>query len=283
MIRTYVFMGCFTAGAIGIATFLSTQQNLPENKNSAQVLTQNQIAKATASVDAEQKSEPDSPGKETNGTEPSEALASLEGTFHPAREGLGYDNSYEDLLFAERGDEEAEKKFAETLARSIPEKKFFTDQAPYVHRRKLVKQTTSFREIAQALMSGRDIPVLSLPDFDGKTLDVKIEKTNFISPNSGSFVGRIEGDPLSLVSLAFHNGSDAAEIYIPSQERRLNFQPYDDSLTVLLDIDTVKMKDLLAHSHDEEGLIPESPGSHDDHHGHHHDHHHDHDHNHHHH
>lgn len=175
----------------------------------------------------------------------------FEGVKYPSKDGFGYDNSFEVLLVAERGDAAAEQRLSETLARNPAEKEYLEAQAPMVHRRQLVRQTTTFREIADLLRSGSEIPTLALPDFDGGRILVELEKHTPLSDDVGTFIGRIKGDPLSLISLAFEEGSDAGEFYLTDQERRINFRPYDDSLVLMLEFDTVKLAEHLSHEHGE--------------------------------
>jgi len=166
-----------------------------------------------------------------------ERVSGLRGEFTPGEEGLSYDNSYETLLSTRSEDSQSLEKFVSTLARHPDEEKFMRDQNSFVRRRELVRQTTSFREIAGKISRGEDVSVISLPYFDGEMIRVNLIKREILSADAGSFVGRIEGDPFSLVTIAFHEGSDAAEIHIPSRDAFIQIQPYDDSLVIVKDVD----------------------------------------------
>lgn len=166
-------------------------------------------------------------------------ISTANGKLYPAQDDLGYDNSYETLLDTNNNNVESQKSFTEALARTPEEKDALADLGTYTLRRALVRQTTPLRDLFDKLRKGSDIPIVSLPFFDGEFLEVEIERKASSSDNSGRLVGRVKGEPLSQVVMGFYNGSDAAEIYIPTQAKTVMIQPYDDSLVIVNHIDEV--------------------------------------------
>jgi hypothetical protein len=108
-----------------------------------------------------------------------------------------------------------------------------------IKRRQLVyRKETAALLVQQARASGEPLRQFTLPDLDGRELMVEIISSD-LSPSgqSGSFHGRLAGQPESLVTLAFEFGTEAFTVLSPEDGLYLQADPREPGELIVKSID----------------------------------------------
>jgi hypothetical protein len=125
------------------------------------------------------------------------------------------------------------------LAHNDVEYRRMVEENSRIQRRQLVyRKDTAAAMLQRARLSGEPIEQLTLPGFDGQELLVEIDRTDLESSwQSGTFAGRLEGRPNSMVTLAFKFGREAFTILSPDDGTYLQAHPREPGELIITSFD----------------------------------------------
>lgn len=108
-----------------------------------------------------------------------------------------------------------------------------------IHRRQLVyRNETADVVVQRARAAGEAVRQLTLPGLDGRELDFEIHHADLDpSGQSGSFAGRLSGQPDSMVVLSFRRGREAFSVSSPSENLHLQADPREPGELIVKSID----------------------------------------------
>lgn len=135
--------------------------------------------------------------------------------------------TWEGRRFAWAGGDCTHPERLQQLARNPREYERLLEENTRIDRRQLVyiKHPAALL-VQQAQKEGRPVRRLLLPDLDGRELEVEVERTDLEpSGQAGALIGRLVGQPDSLVTLAFELGREAFTVMAPSAGLYLQGHP----------------------------------------------------------
>jgi hypothetical protein len=105
-------------------------------------------------------------------------------------------------------------------------------------RRQLVyRKETAAAVIERAMLANERVSELILPGLDGQELKFEISKSDTHSSRHGTFSGHLEGDALSMVTLAFQDGREAFTIVSPAKGIYLQAFPREPGQVIITSFD----------------------------------------------
>jgi hypothetical protein len=125
------------------------------------------------------------------------------------------------------------------LAHNDAEYRRMVEENSRIQRRQLVyRKDTAAAMMQRARLSGEPVKQLTLPGFDGRELQVEIDRADLESSwQSGTFAGRLEGRPNSMVTLAFKFGREAFTIVSPDDGTYLQAHPREPGELIITSFD----------------------------------------------
>jgi hypothetical protein len=125
------------------------------------------------------------------------------------------------------------------LAHNDAEYRRMVEENSRIQRRQLVyRKDTAAAMMQRARLSGEPVKQLTLPGFDGQELQIAIDRADLESSwQSGTFAGRLEGRPNSLVTLAFKFGREAFTILSPDDGTYLQAHPREPGQLIVTSFD----------------------------------------------
>jgi hypothetical protein len=127
------------------------------------------------------------------------------------------------------------------LAHNPLERERLTDENEYVTRRQLVYRKHPLPEIGmQSFTTGEQVKTLTLPDFNGRDLEVVITESKIEwRGKTGFFRGYVKGDPEATVAASYYQGAECFEIQRGSMI--LAGDPREPGQVVLKEVDPRRM------------------------------------------
>lgn len=127
----------------------------------------------------------------------------------------------------------------ERIAHNSDEAVRMLEENERIHRRQLVyRKETAAALVQRARATGETVRKLTLPGLDGRELEFEIQRADLaLSGLSGSFAGRLAGQPDSMVILSFRGNREAFSVSAPQENLHLQADPREPGEIIVKAID----------------------------------------------
>lgn len=129
---------------------------------------------------------------------------------------------------------ELAREWARKLSRNDHEHAQRLFDLKHLKRGEVIK-FTSIAENADKLSTDQLPLILSLPSFDGQTMQVQFDHLKIDGPEGGTMAGKVVGQPETHVVLGFHNGETSGVIEGPG--KIIFLDAFDQEVAILRELD----------------------------------------------